>query len=190
MAMPDPPDDILTKILGIIGSESWWRLGPFLRSGKRAYALMSRILSDCLNAGNVDAIYFESLLLATRHGELAVVVALLETNVPTDDQSTVAYGIFNVCLGEEVKESHAFQQFVHLHDKLESESVEQMCNGLEWQLSWFHPPHMDRYGSTFKYPNDEVIKILDCVNDHDPNFERFYKACNAFWTTRDVCRML
>ncbi|KAF8052612.1 hypothetical protein N665_1537s0005 [Sinapis alba] len=167
MAMPDPPDDILTKILGIIGSESWWRLGPFLSDpidifyGGRCRELFQK----CLNAGNVDAVYFESLLLATRHGDLAAVVALLETNVPTNDQST-------------------------WHMEYSTSSVEQMCNGLEWQLSWFHPPHMDRYGSAFKYPNDEVIKILDCVYDHDPNFERFYKACNAFWTTRYVCRML
>ncbi|CAN7041413.1 unnamed protein product, partial [Brassica rapa subsp. trilocularis] len=80
------PDDILTQILEIIGADGSWRLGPFLRAGKRSYDLVHQpqILCNCscLNVGNIDAVYFESLCLASRHRDLEAAVALLEKNVP------------------------------------------------------------------------------------------------------------
>ena len=71
----------------------------------------------CLNVGNIDAVYFESLCLASRHRDLEAAVALLEKNVPNDDESTLAYGVLNMCLGDLVKASEAFQQFIQHHDQ-------------------------------------------------------------------------
>ncbi|KAG2314660.1 hypothetical protein Bca52824_017782 [Brassica carinata] len=144
----------------------------------------------CLNVGNIDVVLFEILHLASRHRDLEAAVALLEQNVPIDVESTLTYGVLNVCLGDEVKASEAFQQFIQHHDHLHSERVRQMCNELEWKLSWYHPEQMDTYANTLKYPNDKVIKEPDCAYDHDPFFDRFCNACNVFWTARNVCRMI
>lgn len=54
----------------------------------------------CVDMGNIDVVYFESLCLASRHRDLRAVVALLAGNVINDDDSTLAYGVLNVCLGE------------------------------------------------------------------------------------------
>ncbi|KAG5410211.1 hypothetical protein IGI04_006530 [Brassica rapa subsp. trilocularis] len=142
--IPNLPDDILTQILEIIGADGSWRLGPFLRAGKRSYDLVHQpqilcncsvfsmcrdpndifiggrcrgFFEKCLNVGNIDAVYFESLCLASRHRDLEAAVALLEKNVPNDDESTLAYGVLNMCLGDLVKASEAFQQFIQHHDQ-------------------------------------------------------------------------
>lgn len=215
--MPNIPDDIFTVILQIVGADASWRLGPFLRAGRRSYALvhqpqvlrecslwaMCREPSDifiggrcrsffekCLAVGNIDAVFFESLRLASRGNDLEAAVALLAQNVPNDDESTLMYGVLNVCIGDVIKASEAFQTFIQHHDQLHSERVRQMCNALEWKLSWYSPPYMDTYAHSFKYPNDDVIKQPDCAYEHDPNFDRFCNSCNVFWAARNVCGML
>lgn len=43
MAMPNLPDEIITKILEILGEEVAWHLGQFIRVGNRTYALVHQI---------------------------------------------------------------------------------------------------------------------------------------------------
>ncbi|KAJ4885621.1 hypothetical protein Rs2_35714 [Raphanus sativus] len=87
----------------------------------------------CVSAGNTHAIYYEGILNAPRIG-LEESIKILEPNVPMHGLSTLAVGIFNVCLGKDKEASKVFQQFAAYQHDLRSEGTVEMGEDLEWLL--------------------------------------------------------
>ncbi|CAN7119948.1 unnamed protein product [Brassica rapa subsp. narinosa] len=94
-------------------------------------------------------------------------IRILQRNVPNHDLSTLAVGIFNVCIGNDKETSKLFQQFAANHYDLHSDAIVGLGADLEWRLTSFGAPYMNRYGASFKFPDDEVIKSPSCLYGHD-----------------------
>lgn len=140
--LPNLSDEIICKIIGLVGEDSIWHLRPFLRPGKHGYALVHEpsvlqtcnvtpmlinleirlgrkfceFLFKCVSAENTDAVYYESLYAATFDVEHAINV--LEPNVPTHGLSTLAVSVFNICLGKDKEADKIFLEFAEIHDDL------------------------------------------------------------------------
>ncbi|CAN6920059.1 unnamed protein product [Brassica oleracea] len=120
----------------------------------------------CVTAGNTNAIYYEGLYAALIVGPEKC-IRILQPNVPNHDLSTLAVGIFNVCIGNDKEASKLFQQFEANHYDLRSDAIVGLGADLEWRLISFGAPYMNRYGASFKFPDDEVIKSPNCLYGHD-----------------------
>ncbi|CAN7065633.1 unnamed protein product [Brassica rapa subsp. trilocularis] len=188
------PEEILCKIIEMVGADSFYYLGGILRAGKRGYALVhepsvlrkcnvqpmvtfatcqictggqfQEFFIRCVTAGNTNAIYYEGLYAALMVGPEKC-IRLLQPNVPNHDLSTLAVGIFNVCIGNDKEASKLFQQFAANHYDLRSDAIVGLGADLEWRLISFGAPYMNRYGASFKFPDDEVIKSPSCLYGHD-----------------------
>ncbi|KAG2328586.1 hypothetical protein Bca52824_011314 [Brassica carinata] len=73
-----------------------WSISPFLLKA---------------DAGNINAIYYEGIHAASRIG-LHESIQIMEPNVPIHGLSTLAVGIFNVCLGNGRKPAKCFSSHV------------------------------------------------------------------------------
>ncbi|CAN7111265.1 unnamed protein product [Brassica rapa subsp. narinosa] len=192
--IPNLPEEILCKIIEMVGADSFYYLGGILRAGKRGYALVHEpsvlrkcnvqpmvtfatcqictggqfreFLIKCVTAGNTNAIYYEGLYAALMVGPEKC-IRILQPNVPNHDLSTLAVGIFNVCIGNDKEASKLFQQFAANHYDLRSDAIVGLGADLEWRLISFGAPYMNRYGASFKFPDDEVIKSPSCLYGHD-----------------------
>ncbi|KAL0846588.1 hypothetical protein Bca101_019834 [Brassica carinata] len=139
-ALPNLPDEIMCKIIELLAEESFYNLAAFLRAGKRGYALVHEqsvlkicdvtemvtfvtcqisqggqfrpFLLKCVDAGNINAIYYEGIHAASRIG-LHESIQIMEPNVPIHGLSTLVVDIFNVCLGNVKEASKVFQQFTY-----------------------------------------------------------------------------
>ncbi|CAN6889979.1 unnamed protein product [Brassica oleracea] len=169
--LPNLPQEIVCKIIELVGEESFYNLGPFLRARKRGYALAHEpsVLKKCdvsemedgfvtcqirqgcqfrefhlkcVSAGNRKAIYYEGLLTAPSIGL----------------EETVA--IFNVCLGNDKEASKVFQLFAAYHHDLRSDDACETGESIENQLKAFGAEDLNcnKYGESFKFPDDGVIK--------------------------------
>ncbi|CAN6984879.1 unnamed protein product [Brassica oleracea var. botrytis] len=200
--IPNILEEILCKIIEMVGADSFYYLGGILRAGKRGYALVHEpsvlrkcnvqpmvtfaacqictggqfreFFIKCVTAGNTNAIYYEGLYAALIVGPEKC-IRILQPNVSNHDLSTLAVGIFNVCIGNDKEASKLFQQFEANHYDLRSDAIVGLGADLEWQLISFGAPYMNRYGASFKFPDDEVIKSPSCLYDHDytVDFEGF-----------------
>ncbi|CAN6810084.1 unnamed protein product [Brassica oleracea] len=200
--IPNLPEEILCKIIEMVGADSFYYLGGILRAGKRGYALVHEpsvlrkcnvqpmvtfatcqictggqfreFFIKCVTAGNTNAIYYEGLYAALIVGPEKC-IRILQPNVPNHDLSTLAVGIFNVCIGNDKEASKLFQQFEANHYDLRSDAIVGLGADLEWRLISFGAPYMNRYGASFKFPDDEVIKSPSCLYGHDytVDFEGF-----------------
>ncbi|CAN6848796.1 unnamed protein product [Brassica oleracea] len=192
--IPNLPEEILCKIIEMVGADSLYYLGGILRAGKRGYALVHEpsvlrkcnvqpmvtfttcqictggqfreFFIKCVTAGNTNAIYYEGLYAAMIVGPEKC-IRILQPNVPNHDLSTLAVGIFNVCIGNDKEASKLFQQFEANHYDLCSDAIVGLGADLEWRLISFGAPYMNRYGASFKFPDDEVIKSPSCLYGHD-----------------------
>ncbi|CAN6814852.1 unnamed protein product, partial [Brassica oleracea] len=192
--IPNLPEEILCKIIEMVGADSFYYLGGILRAGKRGYALVHEpsvlrkcnvqpmvtfatcqictggqfreFFIKCVTAGNTNAIYYEGLYAALIVGPEKC-IRILQPNVPNHDLSTLAVGIFNVCIGNDKEASKLFQQFEANHYDLRSDAIVGLGADLEWRLISFGAPYMNRYGASFKFPDDEVIKSPSCLYGHD-----------------------
>ncbi|CAN6925483.1 unnamed protein product [Brassica oleracea] len=192
--IPNLPEEILCKIIEMVGADSFYYLGSILRAGKRGYALVHEpsvlrkcnvqpmvtfatcqictggqfreFFIKCVTAGNTNAIYYEGLYAALIVGPEKC-IRILQPNVPNHDLSTLAVGIFNVCIGNDKEASKLFQQFEANHYDLRSDAIAGLGADLEWRLISFGAPYMNRYGASFKFPDDEVIKSPSCLYGHD-----------------------
>ncbi|CAF1920236.1 unnamed protein product [Brassica napus] len=192
--IPNLPEEILCKIIEMVGADSFYYLGGILRAGKRGYALVHEpsvlrkcnvqpmvtfatcqictggqfreFFIKCVTAGNTNAIYYEGLYAALIVGPEKC-IRILQPNVPNHDLSTLAVGIFNVCIGNDKEASKLFQQFEANHYDLRSDAIVGLGADLEWRLISFGAPYMYRYGASFKFPDDEVIKSPSCLYGHD-----------------------
>ncbi|CAF1805074.1 unnamed protein product [Brassica napus] len=169
--LPNLPQEIVCKIIELVGEESFYNLGPFMRAGKRGYALAHEpsVLKKCdvsemedgfvtcqirqgcqfrefhlkcVSAGNRKTIYYEGLLTAPSIGL----------------EETVA--IFNVCLGNDKEASKVFQLFAAYHHDLRSDDTCEMGESIENQLkaSGAEDLNCNKYGESFKFPDDGVFK--------------------------------
>ncbi|CAN6933651.1 unnamed protein product [Brassica oleracea] len=187
-------EEILCKIIEMVGADSFYYLGGILRAGKRSYALVHEpsvlrkcnvqpmvtfatcqictggqfreFFIKCVTAGNTNAIYYEGLYAALIVGPEKC-IRILQPNVPNYDLSTLAVGIFNVCIGNDKEASKLFQQFEANHYDLRSDAIVGLGADLEWRLISFGAPYMNRYGASFKFLDDEVIKSPSCLYGHD-----------------------
>ncbi|CAN6928471.1 unnamed protein product [Brassica oleracea] len=192
--IPNLPEEILCKIIEMVGADSFYYLGGILRAGKRGYALVHEpsvlrkcnvqpmvtfakcqictggqfreFFIKCVTTGNTNAIYYEGLYAALIVGPEKC-IRILQPNVPNHDLSTLAVGIFNVCIGNDKEASKLFQQFEANHYDLRSDAIVGLGADLEWRLISFGAPYMNRYGASFKFPDDEVIKSPSCLYGHD-----------------------
>ncbi|KAL0668830.1 hypothetical protein Bca4012_031534 [Brassica carinata] len=217
--IPNLPEEILCKIIEMVGADSFYYLGGILRAGKRGYALVHEpsvlrkcnvqpmvtfatcqictggqfreFFIKCVTAGNTNAIYYEGLYAALIVGPEKC-IRILQPNVPNHDLSTLAVGIFNVCIGNDKEASKLFQQFEANHYDLRSDAIVGLGADLEWRLISFGAPYMNRYGASFKFPDDEVIKSPSCLYGHDctVDFEGFCKNCRLFWICCNISHIL
>ncbi|CAN6903100.1 unnamed protein product [Brassica oleracea] len=192
--IPNLPEEILCKIIEMVGADSFYYLGGILRAGKRGYALVHEpsvlrkcnvqpmvtfatcqictggqfreFFIKCVTAGNTNAIYYEGLYASLIVGPEKC-IRILQPNVPNHDLSTLAVGIFNVYIGNDKEASKLFQQFEANHYDLRSDAIVGLRADLEWRLISFGAPYMNRYGASFKFPDDEVIKSPSCLYGHD-----------------------
>ena len=137
------PNEIMSKIIEHLGKESAWYLGPFMQTGKRGYGLVHQpsilkrcnvtpivdetpsaieffgnfrtFFLKCVGVGNVEAIYYEGLHRATSLG-VEEGIKVLEANVPKHGLSTLAVGIFYVCLAKEMEATNVFEEFGGNHN--------------------------------------------------------------------------
>ncbi|KAG2257282.1 hypothetical protein Bca52824_076576 [Brassica carinata] len=182
----------------MVGADSFYYLGGILQAGKRGYALVHEpsvlrkcnvqpmvtfvtcqictggqfreFFIKCVTAGNPNAIYYEGLYAALIVGPEKC-IRILQPNVPNHDLSTLAVGIFNVYIGNDKEANRA---------------------DLEWRLISFGAPYMNRYGASFKFPDDEVIKSPSCLYGHDytVDFEGSCKNCRLFWICCNISHIL
>lgn len=120
----------------------------------------------CVNAGNLNTVYLEGLHLASVLGVEEAIHAL-QQNFPTHRMSTLAVGIFSVCLGNDIEASKLFQEFGANHAVLMSDAIFDMADEIECRLTAFGAPHLNSYGHTFKFPDDKVIKPPKCDYGYD-----------------------
>ena len=71
------------------------------------YGKFREFFLKCVDAGNIDAFYNEGLHRSTCSA-VAEGIKVLEENVPTHGLSTLAVGIFYVCLGEDIEATNVF----------------------------------------------------------------------------------
>ncbi|CAF1862624.1 unnamed protein product [Brassica napus] len=85
-----------------------------------------------------------------------------------------------------------FQQFEVNHYDLRSDAIVGLGADLEWRLISFGAPYMNRYGASFKFPDDEVIKSPSCLYGHDytVDFEGSCKNCRLFWICCNISHIL
>ncbi|KAL0669043.1 hypothetical protein Bca4012_031747 [Brassica carinata] len=214
--IPNLPEEILCKIIEMVGADSFYYLGGILRAGKRGYALVHEpsvlrkcnvqpmvtfatcqictggqfreFFIKCVTAGNTNAIYYEGLYAALIVGHEKC-IRILQPNIQNHDLSTLAVGIFNVCIGNDKEASKLFQQFEANHYDLRSDAIVGLGADLEWRLISFGAPYMNRYGASFKFPDDEVIKSPSCLYGHDytVDFEGSYlKYSNTYSYTVSI----
>lgn len=151
--LPLLPDDIICKIITMVGRDSFWHLAPFIRAGKRGYGIVYQqpvlqtcnvgpminypnceiriggqfrdFFLKCVNVGNPDAVYYEGLYVATFN--LDISLRVLEPNVPNHALSMLAAGIFNVCLSKDKEATQVFQQFGNINEDLRSDGLSQLA---------------------------------------------------------------
>ncbi|KAG2251067.1 hypothetical protein Bca52824_081203 [Brassica carinata] len=130
----------------MVGADSFYYLGGILRAGKRGYALVHEpsVLRKCnvqpmvtfakcqictggrfeffiksRNNGNTSAIYYEGLYAALIVGPEKC-IRILQPNVPNHDLSTLAIGIFSVCIGNDKEADKAVSAIEANHYDLRS----------------------------------------------------------------------
>lgn len=217
--LPNLPDEIITKIIARAGEDSVWHLRPFMRAGKRGYRLVHdpyvlqkcnvtpmldystrevgnngkfhKFNRKCVASGNKDALYYEGLNVAAIVG-LQESIYLLKANVPEHAPSTFAVGIFNVCLGNDKEATKVFKEFAAIHADLRSDAIDELGDELQSRLLLFDPPYMNTYASTFKFPDDELIKAPKCRSGHDYGVQEEgpCKNCKLFWICSNVSHLL
>ncbi|CAN6801696.1 unnamed protein product, partial [Brassica oleracea] len=143
--LPNLPDEIICKIIELVGEESFYYLGDFLQAGKRGYALVHEpsVLKMCdvnlmvsniggqlrefflkyVNAANTRAIGYAGLLHAATIIGLEESIKNLEPNVPRHGLSTLVVVIFNVCICRDKEASQVFQLLAAHHADLRSDDI-------------------------------------------------------------------
>ncbi|CAN7077126.1 unnamed protein product [Brassica oleracea var. botrytis] len=82
--------------------------------------------------------------------------------------------------------------FAAIHDDLRSDAILELADELEWRLSLFLAPHLNRYALTWKFLDDEVIKSPKSLYGHDytMHFDGSRKNCRLFRICSNIAHML
>ncbi|KAF3576910.1 hypothetical protein DY000_02029126 [Brassica cretica] len=210
----------MSKIIEHLGKESAWYLGPFMRTGKRGYELVHQtsilkrcnvtpivdetpsaieyfgnfrtLFLKCVEVGNVEAIYYEGLHRSTSLG-VEEGIKVLDANVPKHGLSTLAVGIFYVCLGKEMEATNVFEEFAANHNlDLKSNVIFEMGDELQSRLWSFHLPLSNTYEKTFKFPEDDFLASPSCLyrHAHTMDLEGSCKNCRLFWVCLNISKLL
>ncbi|CAF2078668.1 unnamed protein product [Brassica napus] len=170
----------------MVGADSFYYLGGILRAGKRSYALVHEpsvlrkcnvqplvtfatcqictggqfreFFIKCVTAGNTNAIYYEGLYAAL----------------------IVAIGIFNVCISNDKEASKLFRSSKLITMTFLSDAIVGLGADLEWRLISFGAPYMNRYGASFKFPDDEAILDMLQHFSHPLGLYLCYPRCYLF----------
>ncbi|CAE5959267.1 unnamed protein product [Arabidopsis arenosa] len=110
----------------------------------------------CLDVENVKVIYYESLCLITREGDIHGSLALLNQFVPTYEHATVAYAMFQMCAGRGDIAGATFDTiFENLGSRLwfdnYSPDLDDECEALIDTLLTFDPPGEDTFGPIWEF---------------------------------------
>ncbi|KAF2608982.1 hypothetical protein F2Q68_00044185 [Brassica cretica] len=101
------PDEIMSRIVELVGQESAWYLGAFMRAEKRGYELVHQpsILKTCnvTPMVNKSPCEFDIYVSGVDQG-----IKVLEANVPTHGLSSLVVGILYVWLGEDIEANNVF----------------------------------------------------------------------------------
>ncbi|CAN7048978.1 unnamed protein product [Brassica rapa subsp. trilocularis] len=218
--IPDLHNELLSKIIEHLGEESTWYLGALLRTGKRGYELVHQpyilkrcnvtpivdetssgihnfgnfrnFFLKCVEVGNIEAIYLEGLHLSTTLG-VEEAIKVLESNLPTQELSTLAVGIFYVCLGKEMEATYTFVQFESDHcSAFKPDPIFEMGDELQWRLLTFHAPYSNTYDKTFKFLEYDFLASPSCLfrHAHTLALEGTCKNCMLFRVCLKIARML
>ncbi|KAG2313858.1 hypothetical protein Bca52824_016980 [Brassica carinata] len=110
--------------------------------------------------------------------------------------STLAVGIFNVCLGKDKEAAKIFRQFAAYHHDLRSDAIVEIGESIEWQLqhSGAVDLNINKYGESFKFPDDVLIKTPRCIYGHDYLREAIFGGscpnCRLFWICVNISHIL
>ncbi|KAF3558531.1 hypothetical protein F2Q69_00011043 [Brassica cretica] len=180
----------MSKIIEHLGKESAWYLGPFMRNGKRGYELVHQtsILKRCNVTPIVDKTPSAIEYFGVEEG-----IKVLEANVPKHGLSTLAVGIFYVCLGKEMEATNVFEEFAANHNlDLISNVIFEMGDELQSRLWSFHLPLSNTYEKTFKFPEDDFLASPSCLyrHAHTMDLEGSCKNCRLFWVCLNISKLL
>ncbi|CAE5963912.1 unnamed protein product [Arabidopsis arenosa] len=220
MSLSDLPDDIFHIITKKLGDEDATYLGPLMLTNKRGrdIALSKEILQSanitpltldpvdiypggvtrtfftrCLDVENPKAIYYESLRLITREGDIHGSLALLNQLVPTYDHATLTYAMFQMCAGRGDIAGATFDQiFEDLGTRLwfdnYSPDLEDECEVLIETLLSFDPPGEDTFGPIWEFAYSKKISIPDCAYWHGHDY--YCEGCYIYNAALRICELL
>lgn len=220
MSLSDLCDDIFQIILTKVGSEDFTNLGSIIRSNSRGrdIALSSPVLRSanitslcrrptkiypggvgrqffirCLEAGNISAIYYESLRLITREHDVHGCISLLTQLVPAYGHATLAYAMFQMCAGRGEIAGNALEFFLDnfagpLTHQIYSRHLEQMCEDLIWNLLSFDPPSEDTFGPIWEFPSSALLDTPTCGDWHGEDF--YCAECYIFKAALRISELL
>lgn len=202
MSLSDLCDDIFLIIVKKLGDEDFTNLGPIIRSNSRGrkIALSKDVLRSanisslcetprkifpqgvgrifftrCLEFGNVNAIYYESLRLITREKDVHGSIALLTQIVPACGHVTLAYAMFQMCAGKGEIAGN-FMEFVldnfagPLTEGIYSPHLDGMCEALINSIVSFEPLREDTFRSTWEFPSNAILDTPTCFDFHGVEF--------------------
>lgn len=214
--LPNLPEEIISNIIDLVGQDSATYLGPFMMAGKLGYELVynpcilqrckvtpivdasscqicdnskfREFFKKCVEVGNIEAVYYEGLHHSTSVG-LEAGIKVLEANVPSHGLSTLAVGIFYLCLGKSIESNNVFHQFAVNHGELKCDAISEMGDELKYRLIEFHAPSSHRYKPTLIFPEDDVLTDNEkCFLGHEYFMDRDggCKKCRLIWATWQI----
>lgn len=220
MSLSDLCDDIFLIIVTKVGYEDFSNLGSIIRSNSRGrnIALSPTVLrtanisslcssptkiypagvgrkffTRCLQAGNVSAIYYESLRLITREHDVHGAISLLNQLVPAYGHATLAYAMFQMCAGRGEIAGNVLEFFLDnfagpLTHPTYSPHLDDMCQDLISKFMSFDPPLEDTFGPTWEFPTTSPVDVPTCGDWHGEDFD--CPECYIFNAAVRICELL
>ncbi|CAA7032690.1 unnamed protein product [Microthlaspi erraticum] len=206
--LPCLPDEIVSRVIQLVGIGSIKYLGPFIRAGRRTYDIvfsddvlkhcnvlpaftdeisqpygsLRNILLRCVRSGNENAIYFEGLSLFYFYNEYEEGIALLDRIASTFPAAAIASATFSVCLGHYREASAMYELFTRVTGfGLEDERAQSFGRQLLHALWWVPPSWHNPNPPDFQYPG-----LPDCVYVGNMHWHTCNK-CYMFQLARIVC---
>ncbi|KAF2547315.1 hypothetical protein F2Q70_00020744 [Brassica cretica] len=167
--LPNLPNEIICKIIALLGEETLYYLGDFLQAGKRGYALVHEpsVLKMCDITPMVHYVTSQICkggqfrpVFPQRQGSKRSVSVVRSPSRRPPVGSRFSYG-----------------------------------RVVQWLLSTFHALWLNTYDEAFKFPDDDVIMHPKCL--HGENCRNFYlgvdgscENCKLYWICVNVFQML
>ncbi|KAG7544160.1 Ulp1 protease family C-terminal catalytic domain [Arabidopsis thaliana x Arabidopsis arenosa] len=117
----------------------------------------------CLHVGNPIAIYHEGLRLITHESDIKGAIVLLQRNVPSHADATLACAILSICDGNAVMGAEYLRMFERNHYSLKSEETRDMCEELLDEIKKYGVTYKNTYASRFSYPEFRGFSTPHCA---------------------------